>query len=378
MKGIRSKIWLDDKFRDGFIVWERGKIVRVGKGAPPRTLAKVCEDLRPLRVIPGLVDTLMHGYAGVDATEGSAEEIAHMLESLGMAGTTTALAGFYPISNRRLSAATKRWNAAKLRRRRNHPAPTRVPGWHVEGPFLPPAMAGGLPGEALAEPSVRRAEAFLKACRGWLSMTTLAPELEQAWEAAGVLTDAGVVVSIGHTEASHADCAALAALMPVAMTHLGHRMPAFTVREPGPLGFALEGRANWVAVIPDGVHVAPETLTLLADQPQLAEQLMFVSDSLSHAGTEDARFDAGGRPLWRDGCVARDDEHRLCGVLEPLSVLLRDRLHEGTLTWGQVIRGACENPGRLMGDCGRFAPGLRADFALVERDDTIKGFPILS
>ena len=133
----------------------------------------------------------------------------------------------------------------------------------------------------------------------------------------------------------------------------------------------MEGRADHVAVIPDAVHVAPETLRLWARTSKLRDRLMAVSDNLSHAGLPAEDFEAGGQRLHRDGPVARNKKDELGGTLDPLPELLMRRVRDGVLTMAQAIRMGCEVPGRLLGDCGRFEEGLRADFVELREDNRI-------
>lgn len=367
MKGIRARIWLQGRFREGYLVWERGKLVAAGAGQPPRKYAKVCEDHGRTRIAPGFVDTLVHGFAGVGAATDAAVELDRMARALARVGVTSAYAGFYPLPLRSLRAAAKRWDTySKLRGVR-----TRFVGWHVEGVFVHPEMVGALPPEGVLEPSEKNAERFVSACGGWLKISTIAPEVPGALDAAEVLRAHKVLPSIGHSKAEYLDCEALAANGEVAITHLGNRVLPLSAREPGPIGFAMEGRADHVAVIPDAVHVAPETLRLWARTAALRDKLMAVSDNLSHAGLPAEDFEAGGQRLHRDGPVARNKKDDLGGTLDPLPELLMRRVRDGVLTMGQAIRMGCEVPGRIVGDCGRLEEGMRADFVELREDNGI-------
>ncbi|TAH36988.1 MAG: hypothetical protein EYC70_08370 [Planctomycetota bacterium] len=362
-KGVAGRLWLRGRFRDGWLRWERGRIAEVRAGAPPRRLAAELADCRGLRVVPGFVDTLLHGYGGVDTSVATPAELRAMAEALARTGVTTALCGLYPLpvpDLRRLRRAYERFAAQAP------PAGCRLAGWHIEGPFVAPHMRGALPPVGISEPTAERAEQVAGACGAWLRMCTFAPEVQGAEAAARVLRRAGVVLSIGHCAAGYEDCGRLAEGGDVAITHLGNRMPPLQAREPGPIGFALRGRARWTGVIPDGVHVSNVTLALLADTPELRGRLMFQSDNLSHAGLPALDFEAGGKRLHRDGPAARDEQGGLGGTLDPLPQLLAQRVREGALTWEQAVRGGCEVPGSLFGDCGRLEPEARADVLVLD------------
>jgi N-acetylglucosamine-6-phosphate deacetylase len=362
--GVVGRLWLADRFRHGWLRWRGGRLVEVGQGRPTGKDAAGLLDLGKDRILPGFVDTLLHGFAGVDCGEGTARELQRMSVALAATGVTTAYAGLYPLDPPALRRAAARWQAWKAVR---GAARTRFPGWHMEGPFLPPAMRGALPRRALAAPTAANAQALLKASRGWLKMCTMAPELPGMEEAAETLRASGVLPMIGHTAATRLHCESLAALGEVGMTHLGNRMPPLTAREPGPIGFAMSGAAQWVGVIPDRVHVAGETLSLWAGTPALSQKLMAMSDNLSHAGLIADDFLAGGQRLSRSGAVALNRKEELAGTLDPLPELLIRAVRDGELSWAQAIRMGAEVPGRLVGDCGRLEVGLRAD--LLRLDD---------
>ncbi len=363
-KGVRGRLWTDAGFRRGWLAWKGARIAALGEGDPPRELRGLLEDLGNRRVIPGFVDTLLHGFAGVDAGDGTPEELDLLARRLARAGVTSAWCGVYPLPAAGLRRAARAWDG--FREQKGGPPRARLGGWHLEGPFLDPAWRGALPGAALRRPTARAARALVAACGGWLRMTTLSPELPGAFPAAGILRRAGVRLAIGHTGADLETCFRLAEEGPAGITHLGNRMPALTPRHPGPIGFALAGGAHPVGVIPDGVHAAASFLEMLAALPGLEDALMFQSDCLAPGGTDHDRFVCAGRRLVRDGGVARDARGNLAGTLLPLSRQLLARVAEGTLSWEQALRGGCAVPGRLLGRRGRLRSGFRADLVALD------------
>lgn len=359
MTGLRARLWLRGAFRPGWMRWERGRIAACGEGDPPRRAAAGLLDLGRARVAPGFCDTLLHGFAGVDCGDSDAAALDALGRAAAAAGVTSFLAGFYPRPAPEMRRSARAWDARDPR------AGARCEGWHVEGPFLAPEFRGQLPADGIQRPSAAAAERFAEACGGWLKMSTFAPEQPGAHEAAAVLRARGVLLSIGHTQAGWLDCEALAANGPVAITHLGNRVLPLAAREPGPIGFALAGRADWTGVIPDLVHVAAETLKLWADSSRLGPRLMAQSDCLSHTGLPAQEFVSGGKRLRRSGAVALDEADALAGTLDPLPLLLHRCVRDGALSEEQAIRLGCETPGALMRRRGRLEQGMLADCVLL-------------
>jgi len=370
--GLRARLWLRGRFTPGWMTWSRGRLDRVEEGEPPRALAGVLEDLRAARVGPGFVDTLLHGFAGAGCATGDAEELRVLTAAAAAAGVTTMLAGFYPMPSADMRRAARAWDGWSAGTRGAGAAHARVAGWHVEGPFLCADFRGQLPAEGILEPTAANAAKFLDACGGWLKMSTIAPEVPGALDAAETLRAAGVIPSIGHSRATYLDCEALAANGDLAVTHLGNRVLPLTAREPGPIGFAMEGRVAWTGVIPDMVHVAPETLRLWAGDPRLGPRLMAQSDCLSHTGLPAREFRAGGQVLHRSGAVALNARDELSGTLDPLPLLLHRCVRDAVLTETQAIRLGCETPGAMFGDCGLLAQGMRADFVRLHGEHGIE------
>ncbi|MFT7516960.1 MAG: N-acetylglucosamine-6-phosphate deacetylase [Myxococcota bacterium] len=367
-KGIQAKLYDGKQFCAGWLTYDKGVIEKVSFRKPSAKRAATLHDLQDRCFIPGFVDTLLHGYAGVDCGEGTAARLHKMTQVLAQTGVTTALAGFYPMPNDDLQRAAGNWDKwSKLHGKRTH-----IAGWHVEGPFIAREMSGALPKSAIRKASPKSAQEFIDACGGWLQMTTLAPEIDGVLEACEILRANQVMPSIGHSSATALDCAAVKANGKLAATHLGNRMTSLTAREMGPIGFAMDGGIDYVAVIPDMVHVAAETLSLWAGTTKLRSRLMACSDNLSHAGTRAKNFKSGGKSLSRSGSVAIDRRGNLGGTLDSLPELLLRAHRDGVLSFKQVVSMGCEVAGDMLGDCGRLKEGRRADFVeYIESENKI-------
>ena len=357
-QGIYANIWNGKEFSLGWMLWADGFITHLEFKKPNKTIKKQLVIAPERYLMPGFVDTLLHGYSGIDCGSGSVKGLKKLTTNLAYEGVTTALAGFYPTTNRNLHYAAKRYD--KLRDLDG--IRTRIAGWHVEGPFISRRMAGALPKSAISSPSRKAAIEFVESCGGWLKMSTVSPEFTRIDEVQEVFNTYAVCPSVGHTRATYLDCKMLGANGAIGATHLGNRMLPLSARELGPIGFAMAGGFDWVSVIPDGVHVDFDTLALWATTSKLKNKLMACSDNLSYAGTLKKSFYSGEQKLHRSGCVALDETEGLAGTLESLSQLLLRALRDGHLTLSQVINHGCSVPGDFIGDCGRIQINRRADF----------------
>ncbi len=148
----------------------------------------------------------------------------------------------------------ERWRHQQVRQS----LPATCLGFHLEGPYLNPTMAGALDWRA-CRPRVRVRElaALIEVGRGRVRMMTMAPELPGAIEGIRWLRRHGVVVSLGHTDATYAQARHAIDAGATSATHLFNRMRPWHHREPGVIGAVLDDKRVSMQLIADGVHVHP-------------------------------------------------------------------------------------------------------------------------
>lgn len=315
---------------------------------------------------PAFIDVHCHGAGGGDALGGPAalERMAATLLRHGV-GAVVATLSTAPIAQLMSAARTLdgvRRNAGDDIER---PPGAKLLGLHLEGPVLSPVRSGGHDPTAFAQPAdLARSLADDPAAWRMVRVVTLAPELEGALDLVRQLSAAGIVVSVGHTDASMETAAAAYANGARSTTHLFNGMPPLRARDPGPVGAAL-AVATFVELITDGIHVHPGLLSPLA-RAIGEERLVLVSDALPLAGSRLRRIPTPGswativegRAVHPDGTLAG-------------SRLLLDGMVTGAVRHGiplaVALRAVTENPARLLGlaDRGRLEPGYRADLVVV-------------
>src|SRR5262245_47622049 len=196
----------------------------------------------------GLIDLQVNGAAGHDLTS-SPESLWAVGEALAGYGVAawlpTLVSPGWPIVERARAAFAA-----------GPPAGYRgatVLGWHVEGPFLSPRRHGAHDPAALRAPDVGAVRDWSPACG--IRLVTLAPELPGALPVVDALVAAGVVVSAGHSAATHDEARAGFDAGIRAVTHLFNAMSPLDHRDPGLPGAALADPRVTICLIPDGLHV---------------------------------------------------------------------------------------------------------------------------
>jgi N-acetylglucosamine-6-phosphate deacetylase len=320
-------------------------------------------------VIPGLIDLHVHGAGGGDLMDGTAESLATMSTTLARLGTTAFLAtGFMRPGG---DDAHLR-NAARL--------VVRTPGasllgLHLEGPFVNRARIGGLPPESVWPISDAAVEELLEAGAGALRMVTIAPELDGGSAAVRRLAAAGVIPSMGHTDATYHQARAGIEAGVSHVTHLYNAMAPFHHRAPGPLPAIHEAEHVTVQLVSDDVHVGRDVVRW-THRIFGARRCVCVTDGIRTTGLPDGRHVLGGLEYdSRDG-VARYADGRLIGTSLPLlEIVLRFRDFTGCSLAEAVDTGSA-NPARVLGlehRKGRIAPGYDADLVVLEGDPFADG-----
>ncbi|MBX9758833.1 MAG: amidohydrolase family protein, partial [Beijerinckiaceae bacterium] len=204
------------------------------------------------------------------------------------------------------------------------------------------------------------------AARG-VCLLTLAPERVSPG-AIGALCEAGVIVSLGHTNAS-ADCARQAADEgATGVTHLFNAMSQMSAREPGLVGAAFMDDRFFAGLIADGVHVAPMNLRL-AHRIIGHDRLMLVSDAMPSVGARAHSFNLMGRRVeLRDGRLALPDR-TLAGAHLTLAQAVKRMVHIGGASLESALTMATRTPARFLGledAIGVLRPGAFADLIALD------------
>jgi N-acetylglucosamine-6-phosphate deacetylase len=177
--------------------------------------------------------------------------------------------------------------------------------------------------------------------------------------------DAGVVASLGHTDATFAELVAGADAGATLVTHVFNAMRPFLHREPGSVGAALTDDRLTVGLIADGVHAHPAALAL-ALRAKGPARVALVTDAVAAAGQPPGRYMLGGAPIVSDGAAARRPDGVLAGSTLTLDRAVRLMIEQAGARVEDALSMATAVPARLLArdDLGRLAAGCAADLVL--------------
>jgi len=336
-----------------------GRITAIGAACPDGADRL---DARDLLVAPGFIDTHIHGGKHADTMDGTPEALREIARHLAEHGVTSWL----PTTVACAPEALDRILKAVEQVRQEGSDGAEVLGAHLESNFLSPKYKGAQPPEYLRPIGDPELGAVLMKHAGTIRLMTLAPELEGAEAFVRDLVARGVVVSVGHTDATYDQVMSAVDAGSTRVTHLCNAQRGFHHREPGVLGAGLVSDRLYTEIIADLEHVHPAGLTI-AYRCKGPERLMLVSDAVRGSGLEPGRYELGGHPTLIDGKVARLENGTIAGSVITLERAVRNMVQAAGVPLESALRMASEAPARSLGlsNKGRIEPGLDADLVLL-------------
>ncbi len=193
------------------------------------------------------------------------------------------------------------------------PRTAQILGVHLEGPCLNPAKRGAHPAEFLQPLTIAGMQAIVGDYADIIQIITLAPELDPSGAVVAYLSDQGITVSLGHSQATAAEANQAFNQGATMVTHAFNAMPPLHHREPGMLGAAIVDPRVRCGFIADGQHICPTMLQLLL-QASGPRGLFLVSDALSPLGLPDGRYPWDSRSITVTNGTARLDDGTLSGT----------------------------------------------------------------
>jgi N-acetylglucosamine-6-phosphate deacetylase len=160
----------------------------------------------------------------------------------------------------------------------------RIAGIHLEGPFLNPSKSGALDGASFREPSVKTWRKLLDGFEDIVKIITIAPELEGAQRLIKTMSNMGIIVALGHSDATFQETEKAFHAGAKGITHLFNAMRGFHHREPGIAGFGLTNPDIYVEVIADPFHLNDRTIELIF-KVKNPDKIIIVSDSVKGTAT---------------------------------------------------------------------------------------------
>jgi N-acetylglucosamine-6-phosphate deacetylase len=245
------------------------------------------------------IDIHTHGIGGYDTTNCSEQDILNMAQIQRKSGVSGIVLALYPSTIRDMRhtmAVIKNavgFQKSSAEKCQNIPDAmhSEIIGVHLEGPFLNKNKCGSLNPNNFLEPSEYSLNKLIEGFVDIIKIITISPELKGASQVIKKAADMGIIVSMGHSEATYVEAENGFKAGAKGVTHIFNGMRGFHHREPGIAGFALTNRQIYTEVIADPHHLHPATLEMLF-RVKNTEKIIIISDSVKETGLK-----SSGEPI---------------------------------------------------------------------------------
>ena len=381
---FRGQIVLPGSVARGAVIVREGRIAEVldaGAALPPEA---TLVDAGDGYISPGFVDLHVHGGAGGDFMDGTADAFHAALQSHARHGTTSMAVTTTVARHEQILATLE-----LTRQFRKSPDlnGSRVLGAHFYGPYFRYEARGAHPAAAIRPPVEHEFSQYLEYADD-LVTATVAPELPGAKEFALACREKGVRTNVGHSWATFAQMTEAVAW---GVRHIDHLYCAMSDKsklrqfqmypmQGGVLEATLYYDELTTEVIADGRHL-DAGLLLLALKIKGLDRLALVTDCSRALDMPDGReyligpLDGGEPLVKRDGVGMLPDNSALASSVEGMDHMIRTfQKLTGRPLW-EVIRMASLTPARIAGrdrELGSLEKGKRADVVVFDAELAVR------
>ena len=303
-----------------------------------------------IQIAPALIDIQVNGFAGFDLNVATVtpEDVCAMVRALWHVGTgflcpTIVTGSFERISNS-LRAITEACRA-------DASVAHAILGIHLEGPYISAedGPRGAHPLEHVRDPEWDEFQRWQDIAEGKISIVTLAPEKKGAVPFIEKLVAAGIVVAVGHTNASAHDIQAAINAGAKLSTHLGNGAHALIRRHPNYIWEQLGADELWASLIVDGHHLPPSVAKSMIRAKTL-DRCILVSDAVALAGMEPGIYQFAGKSveLTETRCVRLVGTEYLAGSAIELARGIENSVRFAGIPLKEAVSLATLQPMRLL------------------------------
>ena len=324
-------------------------------------------DYTGYSIAPGLVDTHIHGFGGVDVMDNNIEGTLHtMSEGLLSTGVTSFLPTTLTSSYEQLLAVTENIGA-----RYQEASGAKIRGIYFEGPYFTEKYKGAQNPAYMKDPRMDEFRAWQKAANGLLNKIALAPEREGVEDFVRTITGEGVTVALGHSNATFDEAKKAVDAGASVWVHAYNGMRGLTHRELGMVGAMYELPHTYAELICDGHHVDPKACDILLKQKG-TENIALITDCMTAGGLDDGDYMLGEFPVVvANGTARLKSTGNLAGSILKLKDGLKNVVEWGIANPHEAVMMASLNPAKSVhidDVCGQIREGYDADFIVLDKD----------
>ncbi|EOS8551220.1 N-acetylglucosamine-6-phosphate deacetylase [Vibrio vulnificus] len=360
---LHGEHWLQDAVLS---VDSRGNISAIAAYDPQQH--RTVTDLGAVSLMPGLIDSHVHGSQGcdvMDATHASLNTMSRYFASLGVTAfvATTVTA---PVAKIRAALA----QVAKSKQQGVEGA--EILGAYLEGPYFTEKNKGAHPTQWFRELAVEELDNWISYSDNQLLKVALAPEKEGAMAAIRYLASQGISVMLGHTDASYQQVKLALDAGAKGIVHCYNGMRGLHHRDPGVVGAGLLHPECYVEMIADGHHVHPAAIEVA--HRCCGSHMTLITDAMCATGMPDGQYTLGEYQVEMKQGVVTTQDGGLAGSTLTLIEGVKNIQRWLNLPFEQAWLMASHTPAKSLGiqhQLGTLEVGKRASMVALGSDFSI-------
>ncbi|HIF9246408.1 TPA: N-acetylglucosamine-6-phosphate deacetylase [Photobacterium damselae] len=311
----------------------------------------------------GFIDLQLNGCGGVLLnTEPSLKTLDIMNKTNLKTGTTQFLPTFITSDQQAME------NIVSIVGELDQPETHGVLGLHLEGPFISIEKKGAHRQEFIRELDLPTARFFAQNADK-IRVLTVAPE-NTSQEAIDIVRNAGITVSLGHTNATYTQVCEKNGLEMA--THLYNAMTPLGSREPGVVGYIFDKKPH-AGIIVDGIH-ADYPSVRIAHQ-LMGEKLFMVTDAVTPAGADMTEYDMAGVKAYVTNGKCHYEDGTIAGAAITMIEGVRNLIQHVGLSREEALRMASLYPAKAIkidDSYGKITEGYKANIVLLNDNNQVE------
>lgn len=313
-------------------------------------------------LVPGYIDMHIHGSAQMDTMDASDEGLHKMAKSLAKEGTTGFLATTMTQSFQNIERAIE--NIAQFT---SNPDEAELLGIHVEGPFISEKRVGAQPIEYIVPPDFTVFTKWQNLSGNKIKEITMAPEEPNGFEVVQAIAESGVVVSIGHSDATFEQMKEAIHHGATQGTHLYNQMRPFHHRDPGVVGGVLLLEEIKAEIIVDFIHMHKDAVNM-AYRLKGADGIILITDAMRAKGMPYGDYDLGGQMVHVSESGAHLSNGALAGSVLKMDQAVRNMQLITNCSLEELVKMSSYNAAKQLklANKGQIEQGFDADFVILD------------
>ena len=351
----------DQNFKGSSILVDKGMIQRIYAEGDALPAADQLIDVCGAMTMPGFIDVHCHGKSGVDFCDATDEA----METIGIDKLKEGVTSYLPTTLTLPEDLLARSLQTAANYTKKGVKGCKLPGVHLEGPFINPKCLGAQNPEYVREPDiemVKRLNAIYP-----VKKVSYAVEMPRGAEFAAELISAGILPSCVHSAAKYADFRKAYDHGLNSLTHFCNQMTPLHHRDIGLVGAGLLHQEVYIEMICDKLHLCPDMIKLVFSLKDI-NHIQLITDAMRAAGMPDGESSLGGLPvIVKDGAARLASNGALAGSTLQICDALRNVYEITGLPLEQLVKTTSFNQAQALGleKVGKLAPGYCADIVIL-------------